>query len=122
MNRIKKNENASAENEDKRKEGNRDLDSKEVPRVLPNKDNCESRLIKTGQTFKKEKRNGKGIDTHMVTHIKSVRKRAGSISSNLYSRTPKRTIADHEFVEKKTNDDTRELVLPSDSNVVKGNV
>jgi hypothetical protein len=38
------------------------------------------------------------------------------------SRTPKRNISDRNSVEKETNNDTRELVLPSDSNVVKGNV
>jgi hypothetical protein len=123
MTRIKKNENVSSANEDKTKGGNRNLDLKEMGRVLPNKGNGESRFIKTSQTLKKEKRNGKEInDTHMVTQIKSVRKRARGISSNLFSRTPKRSIADRDFVDKKTNNDTRELVLPSDSNIVKGNV
>jgi hypothetical protein len=123
MTRIKKNENVSAVNEDKRKGGNRNLDLKEMPRVSPNKGNGEPRLLKTGQTLKKGKGKGKGIDdTHIVTQIKSVRKQARRISSNLFSCTPKRTIADRDFVKKKTSDDTRELVLPSDSNIIKGNV
>jgi hypothetical protein len=116
MTRIKKNENVSAANEDKRKGGDRNLDS-------PNKGNDEPLLLKTGQTLKKGKGKGKGIDdTHIVTQIKSVRKQARGISSNLFSCTPKRTIADRDFVKKKTSDDTRELVLPSDSNIIKGNV
>jgi hypothetical protein len=107
MTRTKQNENVSAANKDKRKARN----------------GSESKLSKTSQTFKKKKRIGKrNHERHMVTQIKNIRKRAKSISSNLFSSTPKRTIADREFVEKKTNDDTRELVLPSDSNVVKGNV
>jgi hypothetical protein len=107
MTRTKQNENVSAAYKDKRK----------------GRKESESKLSKTDQTFKKEKRYRKRThDRHMVTQIKNIRKRARSISSNLLSRTPKRNIAEREFVEKKTNDDTRELVLPSDSNVVKGNV
>jgi hypothetical protein len=107
MTKTKQNENVPSANKDKRKGRN----------------GSESKLSKTGQTFKKGERNGKRTyERHMVTEIKNIRKRARSISSNLLSRTPKRTIADSEFVERKTNDDTRELVLPSDSNVVKGNV
>ena len=107
MTKTKQKENVSAANKDNRK----------------GKNKSESKLSKTGHTFKKEKRNGKRThERHMVTQIKNIRKRARSISSNLLSRTPKRTIADRKFVEKRTNDDTRELVLPSDSNVVKGNV
>jgi hypothetical protein len=107
MTKTKQNENVSAAKKDKRKGRN----------------GSESKLSKTGQTLKREKRNGKRTHgRHMVTQIKNIRKRAKSISSNLLSRTPKRSIAEREFVEKKTNDDTRELVLPSDSNVVKGNV
>jgi hypothetical protein len=107
MTRTKQNENVSAANKDKRKGRN----------------GSESKLSKTGQTFKKEKQNRKRTqERHMMTQIKNIRKRARSISSNLLYRTPKRTIADREFVGNKTNDDMRELVLPSDSNVVKGNV
>jgi hypothetical protein len=107
MTKAKQNGNVSVANKDKTKERNE----------------SESKLNKTGHTLKKETRNGKGTrESNMVTQIKSIRKRAKSISSNLISRTPKRNIAEREFVEKKTNDDTRELVLPSDSNVVKGNV
>lgn len=107
MTKTKQKESVSGTNKDKRKGRNE----------------SESKLSKTGHTFKKEKRNGKRThERHMVTQIKNIRKRARSISSNLLSRTPKRTIADRKFVEKRTNDDTRELVLPSDSNVVKGNV
>jgi hypothetical protein len=107
MTRTKQNENVSAANKDKRR----------------GRDGSETKLNKRGQTLKKEKRNGKRTHGgHMVTQIKNIRKRAKSISSNLLSRTPKRNIAEREFVENKTKDDTRELVLPSDSNVVKGNV
>jgi hypothetical protein len=107
MTKTKQKENVSAANKDNRKGRNE----------------SESKLSKTGHTFKKEKRNGKRThERHMMTQIKNIRKRARSISSNLLSHTPKRTIADGKFVEKTTNDDTRELVLPSDSNVVKGNV
>jgi hypothetical protein len=107
MTMNRQNENVSTANSDKRKGRN----------------GGESKLSKTGQTLKKAKRSGKRThERHMVTQIKNIRKRAKSISSNLLSRTPKRNIAEREFVEKKTDDDTRELVLPSDSNVVKGNV
>lgn len=50
-----------------------------------------------------------------MTKIKQNDKRSGKVSR-------KRDIADRDFAEKKTNEDTRELVLPCDSNVVKGNV
>ena len=53
---------------------------------------------------------------------KDNKKRPRGNSSILVSRTPKRNISDRNSVEKETNNDTRELVLPSDSNVVKGNV
>jgi hypothetical protein len=107
MTMTRQNENVSTANRDKRKGRN----------------GSESKLSKTGQTLKKVKRNGKRTHgRHMVTQIKNIRKRARGIPSKLLSRTPKRKIAEREFVEKKTNNDTRELVLPSDSNVVKGNV
>ena len=123
MTRTKQNENVSAAKKDKRKGGNGNLDLKDASRVLHNKSNGEPKLIKTGQKLKKEKRSKKEThDKRMVTQIKNIRRRARSISSNLLSHTPKRTIADRDFVKKKTNDDTRELVLPSDSNIVKGNV
>lgn len=123
MTRTKQNESESAVNKVKRKGRNGSHGLREGSRVLPNKDIGEPRLINEGQTLKKEKRNGKGIhDKLMLTQIKSVQKRSGAFSSNSLSHTTKRTIGDREYVEKKTNDDTRELVLPSDSNVVKGNV
>lgn len=123
MTRIKKNENVTVANRNKRKGGNGNLDLKDVSQALHSKSNAEPNLIKTGQKLKREKRNGKVIhDKHMVTQIKNIKKRTRSISSNSLSRTPKRTLADRDFAEKKTSEDTRELVLPSDSNIVKGNV
>jgi hypothetical protein len=124
MTRTKHNHNVSAANGDKRKGGNGNTNSKEVARTLRyNKSNGEPKLIKIGQTLKEEKRNGKGIHgKRMVTQIKSIRKRARGLSPNLLSHTPKRNIADPDFVEKETSNGTRELVLPSDSNIVKGNV
>ena len=100
MTKIKQNDNVSPAHGGKKKVGNvgnGSPDSRKVVRTMPyNKNDREPKLIRIGQTLKKDKRGGK------------------------VSR--KRDIADRNFAEKKINDDTRELVLPCDSNVVKGNV
>ena len=92
MTRIKQNDDISAVNGKKRKRGNKNTDSK----ALHTK--------------------------YMVAKDKENQKRARGNSSILVSRTHKRNISDRKSVEKETNNDTREMVLPSDSNVVKGNV
>jgi hypothetical protein len=122
MTKIKQNDNVSPAHGGKKKVGNvgnGNPDSRKMVRTMPyNKNNREPKLIKIGQTLKKDIRGGKvNHGRRMVTQINSFRKRASG-----FSHTRKRDIADRDFAEKKTNDDTRELVLPSDSNVVKGNV
>ena len=92
MTRIKQNDDISAVNGKKRKRGNKNTDSK---------------ALHTKYMAAKEKEN---------------QKRARGNSSILVSHTHKRKISDRNSVEKESNNDTRELVLPSDSNVVKGNV
>lgn len=92
MTRIKQNDDISDVNGNKRKGGNKNPDSKKLH------------------------------TKYMAAKDKDNQKRARGNSSILVSRTPKRNISDRNSVEKETNNDTRELVLPSDSNVVKGNV
>ena len=92
MTRIKQNDDISAINGKKRKGGNKNADSK---------------ALHTKYMAAKDKEN---------------QKRARGNSSILVSRTHKRNNSDRNSEEKESNNETRELVLPSDSNVVKGNV
>jgi|SRR5918996_3620047 hypothetical protein len=124
MTRIKQNDNISAANGNKRKGRNENTDSEVMKRDLSyyNSD-CGPRIIKMGKTVKKEKRNGrKPYAKYLAAQDRGIQKRARGNSSILVSHTPKRNILGRNSVEKETNNDTRELVLPSDSNVVKGNV
>jgi hypothetical protein len=123
MTRIKKSDNISPANGNKRKGRNENTDSKEMACALSyNNSDGAPRIIKMGQTIKKEKRNEREPHTkYMAAQDKGIERRRGN-SSILVSHTPKRNISNRNSIEKETNNDTRELVLPSDSNVVKGNV
>lgn len=74
--------------------------------------------------MKKEKQQGKEHRTTQKDSARSmdIQKHARGISSPLISHNPTRNVLDCDNDEKETNCYSRELVLPRDSNVVKGNV